>query len=117
QLLDHRGGPLHHLAGGDLVDERFGQQADRHDAGASGTAPQCTAWTLLQPGPTPGMRMRSPTRTRSPSSLLAARSTDSETPWRAAMPDRVSPRPTTCSRTGPTAREASQVPGGGRAVK
>ena len=27
QFLDHRGGTLHHLAGGDLVGELFGKQA------------------------------------------------------------------------------------------
>ena len=30
ELLDHRGGPLDHLAGGDLVDELAGKNADPH---------------------------------------------------------------------------------------
>jgi hypothetical protein len=30
QLLDHAGRPLHHLAGGDAVDDAFGKLADRH---------------------------------------------------------------------------------------
>ena len=37
ELLDHAGRPLHHLAGGDAVDDALGQLADWHAGlGASG---------------------------------------------------------------------------------
>ena len=46
QFLDHRGGPLNHFAGGDLVSDRIFQDADgRHSyflAGATSSAHACS---------------------------------------------------------------------------
>jgi hypothetical protein len=50
QLLDHRGGTLDHLAGGDLVDQRAGQQADGARGRAVGVGSHRTSARVGRPG-------------------------------------------------------------------
>ena len=50
QLLQHRGGPLHHLAGGDLVDDLLGQELDGGALGHDRTIPGRCALSRAKPG-------------------------------------------------------------------
>src|SRR5690606_6283189 len=101
QFLDHRGGTLHHFAGGDLVGK----------AGAE----QLYSWHGV-PGlaQVEGILMRCPTRILVELRLLWRSNASTLMLCRAAMPDRVSPRAITYTRSAPPPPlAATQVPRGG----